>query len=91
MDYLKNNHNENLQSYIYEFNNSQNFIFIRELYKINFDLIVQLIKKYGYGLALEDISELDLNIKHEIDSNYTFLKKINKAIYRKELKLEDLK
>ncbi len=91
MDYLKNNHNENLQSYIYEFNNSQNFIFIRELYKINFDLIVLLIKKYGYALALEDISELDFNRKKDIDDNYVFLKKINRAIYKRELKLEDLK
>lgn len=74
-----------------EFNSSEELINVRKLYKDNFDVIEVFIRKYGYGLALADISNLDLKYKQIIDNNESLLKKINRKIYFDKIKFEDIK
>ena len=74
-----------------EFNSSEELINVRRLYKDNFDVIEVFIRKYGYGLALADISNLDLKYKQIIDNNESLLKKINRKIYYNKIKFEDIK
>ena len=74
-----------------EFNSSADLINVRKLYKDNFDVIEVFIRKYGYGLALADISNLDLKYKQIIEENYSLLKKINRKIYFDKIKFEDIK
>lgn len=74
-----------------EFNSSADLINVRKLYKDNFDVIEVFIRKYGYGLALADISKLDLKYKQIIEENYSLLKKINRKIYFDKIKFEDIK
>ncbi len=74
-----------------EFNSSEELINVRRLYKDNFDVIEVFIRKYGYGLALADISNLDLKYKQIIDNNESLLKKINRKIYFDKIKFEDIK
>ncbi|MFZ4107044.1 hypothetical protein [Flavobacterium sp.] len=74
-----------------EFNSSVELTNVRKLYKDNFDVINVFIKKYGFGLALVDISNLDLNNKQIINENESFLKKINRKIYFNKIKFEDIK
>lgn len=74
-----------------EFNSSEELINVRKLYKDNFDVIEVFIIKYGYGLALADISNIDLKYKQIIDNNESLLKKINRKIYFDKIKFEDIK
>lgn len=74
-----------------EFNSSVDLINVRKLYKDNFDVIEVFIRKYGYGLALTDISNLDLKNKQIIEENESLLKKINRKIYFDKIKFEDIK
>lgn len=74
-----------------EFNSSADLINVRKLYKDNFDVIEVFIRKYGYGLALADISNLELKYKQIIEENYSLLKKINRKIYFDKIKFEDIK
>jgi hypothetical protein len=74
-----------------EFNSSADLINVRKLYKDNFDVIEVFIRKYGYGLALADISNLDLKYKQIIEENESLLKKINRKIYFDKIKFEDIK
>ncbi len=74
-----------------EFNSSADLINVRKLYKDNFDVIEVFIRKYGYGLALADISDLELKYKQIIEENYSLLKKINRKIYFDKIKFEDIK
>lgn len=74
-----------------EFNSSADLINVRKLYKDNFDVIEVFIRKYGYGLALADISDLELKYKQIIEENYSLLKKINRKIYFNKIKFEDIK
>lgn len=91
MSVFKKQDREYFKKSITIFNNSPELFSIRELYKCNFNLIVMLIKKYGYDLALEDISKLDLNNYKAINENLSLLKKINRAIFFNKLNLEDIK
>lgn len=74
-----------------EFNSSVDLFYVRELYKNNFDLIKQFIKKFGYGLALEDISKLDLKLGPVIEDNRLLMRKINKKIYYNKMELKDIR
>jgi hypothetical protein len=74
-----------------EFNSSADLINVRKFYKDNFDVIEVFIRKYGYGLALADISDLELKYKQIIEENYSLLKKINRKIYFNKIKFEDIK
>ncbi|WP_396169887.1 hypothetical protein [Flavobacterium sp.] len=74
-----------------EFNSSVDLINVRKLYKDKFDVIEVFIRKYGYGLALTDISNLDLKNKQIIEENESLLKKINRKIYFDKIKFEDIK
>ena len=74
-----------------EFNSSVDLFYVRELYKNNFDLIKQFIKKFGHGLALEDISKLDLKLGPVIEDNRLLMRKINKKIYYNKMELKDIR
>ena len=84
---LKNNQNK----YITEFNTNPKYDKIRNLYKVNFELITKLIHKSNAKLAIEDISKIDGSLSNEIIANRLLLKEINGAILKQEFTLKDIK
>ena len=67
MKNIKSSDKDSHRRYIDIFNSTSELHSVRERYKNNFDLIVLFIKKYGYDLALVDISEMDINIKQIVN------------------------
>lgn len=81
----------NLLNNIKEFNNNNSLNKIRNLYKTNFEHIKTLINKYGYKQAIEDISNINLDLKQGILENLLLLKEINKGIIKGIIKINDIK
>jgi hypothetical protein len=91
MDSFNEQLNRNRRNDIFEFNTNPELADIRSLYRINFSIIVTLIKKLGHKIALEDISGLDITLSQRIMESHLLLNEINKAIASGELKLNDIK
>lgn len=91
MDEFSRQLKNNLQSDIYEFNNKTEYGKIRELYKNNFDKIVFFIDRANSKLAIEDIAGIDSKLAQSIFDNSLLLQKINNAISKMELTLNDIK
>lgn len=91
MDDFNEQLKRNLKNNISEFNTKAEYSNVRDLYKNHFDTVAAFIKKFGYKLALEDISQIDSNLTRQVMDNHLLLKEINKAISTGELKLNDIK
>ena len=81
---------DNLQTDINKFNNNSEYSEIRELYRGNFDKIVNYIKRSNPRLAIEDISSIDRTLAGKISDNFLLIQEINKAIIQGKLTLSGI-
>ena len=64
---------------------------LRELYKINFSIIENLINSEGVKTSIESISYLEKNLTNYILDNSMLLQKINNGIKVKYITVDSLK
>lgn len=72
--------NNNLKRDIEIFKAEDKYDSIRNLYKNNFDIILDKIKKYGVKQSIEDIADIDESLSKSVYSERQLLQQINIAI-----------
>lgn len=75
---------------IQEFNTNPQFEAVRAIYKNNFDDVYLFIKRTNPRTAIEDIANLDQNLKKLIVENMLFFQEINRAIVEGTLSVNDI-
>lgn len=83
---LRNDLNKALEEF-----NTEKHKSLRELYKINFSIIENLINSEGVKTSIESISYLEKNLTNYILDNSMLLQKINNGIKVKYITVDSLK
>ncbi len=83
---LRNNLNKTLEEF-----NTEKYDSLRELYKINFSKIENLINSEGVKISIESISYLDKNLSKYVLDNFMLLQEINRGIKEKHITKNSLK